>query len=69
MKESMRYTCEHCLTEYKDKEMATKCENGHVLPKKIVRAKYQSIKNDASGKPCSIEVLMSDGSTATFKRY
>lgn len=69
MKESMRYTCEHCFTEYKDKKMAEKCEKSHVFPKKIIGTKFHSINSDASGKPSSIEVLMSDGSKATFKRY
>lgn len=69
MKERMVYTCEYCGTDYKNKEDADACEKGHVTPKKILKPKYCSIKNDATGMPGSITILMSDGTEATYRRY
>lgn len=68
MIEVKHYICEICNTEYKNKYSCQRCEKGHIKPLEIVKQKYVSIGNDASGYPVWIEVEMSNGKVVRYKR-
>ena len=68
MKTVQHYICETCGTVYADKKKAQECEKGHHAPERIVRTRYAAFSSDATGYPQSIEVLMSNGKTATYRR-
>ncbi len=69
MKKVEHYICELCGTEYKEKEMCTKCEKGHKKPTGITGASFAPITSDGSGYPVRVKIVMSDGKTITYKRY
>lgn len=70
MKTKTTYVCEVCHTEYKDKEVARRCEVSHVPMKdmKIVDAKYHPSKVGAilRGWPSRITLKDSDGNTREY---
>lgn len=68
MKVIERYRCELCNTEYSDKKKAEECEKNHKKPKKIVSYRHLAIGQNLKGYPVSVDVLMDDGNTVTFKR-
>lgn len=68
MKEIHHYVCEICGTEYKDKDRAEKCENGHCGPVKIMRSRFLKFENNQKGYPLSITVLMEDGTEQVYRR-
>lgn len=68
MKETKRYVCEICGTEYKDMMRAKECEENHCMPQSIVNAKHLPYKNNKTGMPVSIDVKMSNGEILTYKR-
>jgi len=68
MKELNRYMCEYCNTEYKEKDVAEKCEANHKHNAKIVKMRYLPLKNNKSGYPVSIDVTFEDGMTVMYKR-
>lgn len=69
MKEVKHYICEICGKGYKSEDSCRKCEESHIKPLEIVKQKYVSIGNDASGYPVWIEVKMSNGAVVRYKRY
>lgn len=69
MKEVKHYICEHCHTEYNDKNTCKSCEDGHKIPVSIDGVHYVPIKNDGSGYPARVHIKMSNGETITYKRY
>lgn len=69
MKETKLYVCDYCGTQYKEKLKCQDCERGHKKIKSINSCKYVSIKNDETGYPSRINVLMDDGNIVEYKRY
>lgn len=67
MIEKKKYICEICGTEYADKCMCQKCEQGHKKPKKIRYTSYKSINVIPNGYPIKITVEFEDGSTKEYK--
>ena len=67
MKEVKHYICEICGTEYNEKKKCENCEKGHNKPKKIVKAKYRAISQNALGIPTHIDVEMENGKVYTYK--
>lgn len=63
-----RYQCQHCKTQYADRDTALKCELGHKQPVGIKAAHYHSFNNDATGYPITVDVKMKDGSTVRYQR-
>ena len=68
MKTVRHYVYETCGTVYADKAKAAECEKGHKAPEKIIRTRYAPVSGDRTGYPQTLEVLMDDGKTATYKR-
>ena len=68
MKEVKHYVCDICHTEYNDKNKCKQCEEHHCKVKEFKGARYISFDGNNKGCPVSIDVLMEDGKTITFKR-
>ncbi|SHN01229.1 hypothetical protein SAMN02746066_04356 [Anaerosporobacter mobilis DSM 15930] len=68
MKEQKLYVCDHCGTQYKDKNDCKGCEDGHKIPVAIDTASWVSIKQNGSGYPTKVHVAMSNGETITYNR-
>ena len=68
MKEQVLFVCDHCGTQYKDKNECKKCENSHKKPVEIVSRKYVSLKNLPNGYPLQIQVRFDDGSIRIYKQ-
>ena len=69
MKESTKYQCEYCNTEYKDKNKCTECENNHKTRPEIESMRYASYKSDNSGYPIYLNVEFEDGEVITYRRH
>lgn len=75
MKKVEYFVCETCGTMYKDQNTATKCEEYHVAPKKILakeieKAAWIPVTQAASPfykYPKRIKVQMADGSVCTYQ--
>ena len=68
MKKIELYVCEHCGTQYADKEACKTCESTHTPPKEIVSGKYLAYKNDHTGYPIVVRLMMADGKIVEYKR-
>ena len=68
MKEKKLYECDFCKTSFADKAEAMKCEKNHKQIARIQSLRYASFKCEGTGKPITIEVVFTDGSTAIYKR-
>lgn len=68
MKEKKLYVCEVCKTEYESKFACQKCEKNHKFGEKVIRGRHLSIKQDATGYPVTIEVVMTDGETVRYRK-
>lgn len=68
MKKVEHYVCEVCGTEYAEKLKCTKCEKNHKKPVSITAARFLPFTTDASGYPLTVNVVMEDGKTITYKR-
>lgn len=68
MKEMVKYQCEYCCTEYKDKSKAEQCENNHKLKAKLKSKRYLPYESDRSGYPMSLNIEFEDGKVITYKR-
>lgn len=74
MQKIVTYKCELCGAEYQREENAVKCEERHVIPKKIISGWYRAF-NDANGNimecygtyPSAIRVQMEDGNVLTYQ--
>lgn len=64
MKELKLYLCEHCGTQYKEKEKAKECEKGHRTVKGIKDARYHA----GGDYPDRVEVVFTDGTACWYKR-
>lgn len=62
------YICEHCRTQYKEKRACADCEKSHIQPIRIDDCKFVSIKNDKSGYPISVTIMMENGLTREYRR-
>lgn len=62
------YVCEICRTEYSVFKEKEKCEKGHKKPTGIVGADWLSIKQEASGYPNKMHILMNNGEVIIYKR-
>ena len=49
MKELKLFVCEHCGTQYKEKNDCLKCEKAHVKPVEIQDCKYVAMKVNSKG--------------------
>lgn len=67
MKSLQLYVCEHCGTQYKDKNECKKCENNHKIAMEIHDMRFHACK-DASNYPDKVEIKMSDGKMAWYHR-
>lgn len=57
MKQKTLYTCEHCNTDYAEKEQAMKCEKNHkMLETATIVGTYKSIGSVDDGCPTKIKV-------------
>lgn len=61
------YQCEYCDTRYKNIGECKACEDNHITPVRIVRAKYHASKIQQN-YPDVIFVEMADGKTIKYKR-
>ena len=68
MKELSKYQCEHCKTEYKDKQACVECENNHRIKLKIKDKRYVPISRDKNGYPIDINIEFEDGEVIKYKR-
>ena len=68
MKTVRHYVCETCGTVYADKAKAAERQKAHHAPDRIVGARYAPTSGDRTDYPQTLEVLMDDGKTATYKR-
>lgn len=68
MKENKLYECEHCHTNYADKEKAIECEKNHKHIMGILDIKYLAFKSDKSGLPNKIAIEFEDGTKAWFEK-
>ena len=68
MRTVQHYVCETCGTVYADKAKAAERQKAHHAPDRIIRARYAPVSGDRTGYPQTLEVLMDDGKTATYKR-
>lgn len=68
MKELKLFVCEHCGTQYKEKNDCLKCEKAHVKPVEIQDCKYVAMKVNSKGYPTQIHVKMEDGTVQIYKR-
>lgn len=68
MREENLYVCDFCGVKYKDKEECFKCEKTHKAPCSITNASFIPYKDDASGYPQRIEVLMHNGERKWYYR-
>ena len=68
MKEKTLYQCEICHTNYDDKAECKRCEESH---KKVVafdEVKYSSYKNDHTGLPLRVKLVVDNGETYWYRR-
>lgn len=68
MKKLELFQCEVCGTQFKSKEECERCEKGHPKELHIVKARYLSRTQDATGMPASITLVGPDGRHYTYKR-
>lgn len=64
MKELKLYMCEHCGTQYKEKEAAKDCEKTHKVVIDIIDASYHA----KADYPDRVRVKFSDGTFYWYKR-
>lgn len=64
MKELKLYVCDCCGTQFKDKQKAKECENGHKIAIENKNASYHA----NCDYPDRIEVKFSDGKCVWYKR-
>lgn len=68
MKKVEHFICEVCNTEYKNKEMALKCEKSHKHPRSVMTAKCRPVTACDDGYPDAVTVLFDDGKCVRYKR-
>lgn len=68
MKKLEQFQCEFCHTIYREKSAAKECEKNHCSPIKILFCDYQAKGVNATGYPNRIDIEMSNGKIATYKR-
>lgn len=68
MKKLELFQCEICGTQFKSKVECEKCEKNHPKELHIVKARYLSHTQDATGMPVSITLMGKDGRHYTYKR-
>lgn len=68
MKEQKFYICEHCHTQYSDKNKCRQCESNHKVKLSIGECRYVSYNNDNSGFPTSIVIVADEkGTKRTYR--
>lgn len=68
MKELCKYKCEHCNTEYAEKNRAIECEENHKIKLKCKEKGYLPYHQDHSGYPLYVNIGFEDGKTIRYKR-
>ena len=64
MKKQTLYVCDFCGTQYKEKAKAEDCEKNHTSPVEVKTSTYRA----GLKYPTKIDVKMSDGTIATYRR-
>lgn len=68
MKEKVLYECELCHTQYAAKIDAQCCENNHKRVISVDAERFLSEKQDATGYPISVTLVMSNGVKIKYSR-
>ena len=68
MEKVEHYVCKVCGTVYADEGKCSACEKNHKKPIAITHLKYLPFTWDAGGHPLTVDVVMEDGKTVTYKR-
>lgn len=68
MKELKIYQCEHCRTQYQDKEQCVECECFHDTELEIEAKHYQNIKCSQNPFPIRIVIVNKNGRVASYRR-
>lgn len=67
MKSLQLYVCEHCGTQYKDKNECKKCEDSHKVALEIHDMRFHACK-DSGNYPDKVELKMADGKMIWYHR-
>ena len=67
MKSVHLFICNHCGTQYKEKDDCKKCETSHIMPIEIKQQRFHAQK-DTKNYPDKIEIKMADGKTVWYRR-
>ena len=68
MKQETVYVCEHCKTQYLNRDYAQKCEENHKDIKKIIDLKYLPIDRKADGRPERIKIEFANGTEWYYRK-
>ena len=68
MKERTLFECELCHTQYAAKIDAQCCESNHKKSIHVSGERFLSEKQDKSGYPIEVTLLMDDGEKIKYKR-
>ena len=68
MKEKILFECELCHTQYAAKIDAQSCENNHKRVMSVDTERFLSEKQDATGYPIDVMLVMSDGRKIKYTR-
>lgn len=68
MKESLKYQCEYCHTDYSEKTNCERCEKNHKVKLNIKKTVYLPYGMDCSGYPMRINIEFENGKTIAYKR-
>lgn len=68
MKEKILFECELCHTQYAAKIDAQCCENNHKRVISIYAERFLSEKQDGSGYPIDVTLVMSNGEKIKYRR-
>lgn len=68
MKEKVLFECELCHTQYAAKIDAQSCENNHKRIISVASERFLSEKQDNSGYPIDVMLVMSNGQTIKYRR-
>ena len=68
MKEKILFECECCHAQYAAKVDAQSCENNHKRVMSVDAEKFLPEKQDASGYPIDVTLIMADGRKIRYTR-
>ena len=68
MKQIKHYKCEICETEYSDVERCQRCEQSHIAPQTIAKARYLPNSVETKNYPVELNIVFGDGTIRTYRR-